>query len=299
MPIPDFQSLMLPLLQYLGDNKEHSNQEILEAMEQYFRLTEQEKAELLPSGKQRIYVNRVAWAKSHLKKAGLIQSPGRGLYAITPRGIEELENAPDKLTITYLLRYPEFQAFREGKAIPSTSPETNNENQTPEELIELGHEKIAQDLRLSLLEQIKSCSPRFFEQLVIDLLLEMGYGGSRKEAGTLTQQGADGGIDGIINEDRLGLDVIYVQAKRWECVVGRPEIQKFSGALLGKRAKKGIFITTSGFTKDAVEYAQSIDSRLVLIDGKKLTELMIECNIGVSISQTYTIKKLDSDYFIE
>lgn len=301
MPIPDFQSTMLPLLRFLGDGKLRSNQEIYEALEGQFSLTDEEKRQLLPSGKQRVFINRVAWAKSHLKQAGLLDSPRRGYYRITERGRTLLESNPRSIDCRRLQEFPEYVDFRTGKKTPHESEPQDvcSEEQTPEEIIELGFKKINHNLAQELLSSIKGCSSRFFERLVIDLLLAMGYGGSRQEAGKLTGEGSDEGIDGIINEDKLGLDVIYVQAKRWENGVSRPEIQKFAGALQGKRAKKGVYITTSSFTPGAIDFAKSIDSKIILIDGERLTELMIEHGVGVSIVQTYHLKKVDADYFLE
>lgn len=299
MAIPDFQSTMIPLLNHLKDGKEHSNQDIYETLEKQFKLTDEERRRLLPSGKQRVFINRVAWAKSHLKQARLLESPQRGVYKITPRGLKSLEEVKDRMTIKYLMKYNEFQEFKAKRTKDDTPHDNEDDNMTPQEIIELGYKKITTDLSISLIEIIKSCSSRFFEKLVIDLILAMGYGGSREDAGSLTGKGPDDGIDGIINEDKLGLDVIYIQAKRWDGNISRPEIQKFAGALLGKKARKGIFITTSSFTKDSIEYVKSIDAKIILIDGLKLSELMIAYNVGVSSTQVYEIKKVDSDYFLE
>jgi restriction system protein len=298
MPIPDFQSIMLPLLQYLADGRVRSNQEMHDALAKEFELSDQELREMLPSGKMRIFVNRLAWAKSHLKQAGLVDSPKRGQCVITQRGRQVADSPPERITIAYLKRFPEFERFRGGKGSATTKEETTDK-QTPAEDIEKGFQKHMNELARSLDESIRECSPQFFEKLVVDLLLAMGYGGSRQEAAQLTAPGADGGIDGVINEDRLGLDVIYVQAKRWDSNVGRQEIQKFAGALQGKRAKKGVFITTSDFTPDAREYVRNIDSRIILVDGGRLAELMIEHNVGVSVAQSYDLKKIDTDFFLE
>ncbi len=302
MAIPDFQSIMLPLLEYLGDNTERSNQDIHEAMEQRFALSEEEKRELIPSGRQLLFVNRVAWAKSYLKQAVLLHSPKRGVYATTPRGLELLAEQPERITVKLLTNYPEFRAFREGSAPkngPAAPEKESNDEITPLEQIESGYRNIVEELAESLLESVRHCSPRFFERLVMDVLLAMGYGGGREAGGMLTAKGADGGIDGVIAEDRLGLESIYVQAKRWEGTVGRPEIQKFCGALHGERARKGIFITTSDFSKEARAYAAAIDSKIVLVDGRRLAALMVEYNVGVSVETRYDIKRMDSDYFLE
>lgn len=301
MPIPDFQSTMRPLLEFLKDGKERSNSEIYDALEQHFHLTEDERRKLLPSGKQRVFINRVAWSKSHLKQARLLESPRRGVYKITPRGLDFLRKALGKITIKHLMQFNEFQQFRGKKPTSenSSEPEADCDAMTPQEHIEFGHNKLNEELSRSMIDALKSCSPAFFEQIVLDLMLAMGYGGSRENAGSLTSKGADEGVDGIINEDKLGLDVIYIQAKRWESNVSRPEIQKFAGALLGKKAKKGIFITTSSFSKDAVEFTKQIETTIILIDGAKLTDLMIEYNVGVTTSQKYEIKRIDTDYFSE
>ncbi len=300
MAIPDFQSLMLPLLRYLGDGKEHPNQETTEALATEMKLSEEDRAAVLPSGQQAVFSNRVAWAKSHFKSAGLIESTGRGVYRITERGREVLAKNPKRIDLKFLDQFPGYRAFRIGKktVVPPTVP-PDVAAMTPQEHIDLGYQQIRDDLASELLQRIKECSPAFFEQLVVDLLVAMGYGGSRQDAGRAVGKGGDGGVDGIIKEDRLGLDVIYIQAKRWEGSVGRPEIQKFAGALQGQRAKKGVFITTSSFSKDARDYASAIDSRLVLIDGEDLADYMIDNGIGVAEVGSYVVKRLDSDYFTQ
>ncbi len=307
MAIPDFQSILLPLLNYLSDGEEHSNQDIYEALESHFKMTDEEKKEFLPSGKQRVFVNRAAWAKSYLKQADLVEAVRRGYYKITELGKKVVfEDKPARIDIQFLMKFPAFVAFRSGRNNGEQQAEKVNKQidvcaseKTPEEYIEFGFNAVSQKIRQELQATIKSCSARFFEKMVVDLLLSMGYGGSRQEAGALTSKGSDEGIDGIINEDKLGLDVIYIQAKHWENNVSRPEIQKFAGALQGKRAKKGIFITTSGFTKEAHEFVKSIDNKIVLIDGERLAELMVEHNVGVDVVQAFYLKKVDADYFAE
>ncbi len=300
MAIPDFQTLMLPLLRYLGDGKEHPNQETTEALAIEMKLSEADRAAVLPSGQQAIFSNRVAWAKSHFKSAGLIESTGRGVYRITARGREVLAKNPKRIDLRFLDQFPGYREFRAGKkAAVATPVPIDVAAMTPQEHIDLGYQQIRDDLASELLQRIKECSPAFFEQLVVDLLVAMGYGGSRQDAGRAVGKGGDGGVDGIIKEDRLGLDVIYIQAKRWEGSVGRPEIQKFAGALQGQRAKKGVFITTSSFSKDARDYASAIDSRLVLIDGEDLADYMIDNGIGVAEVGSYVVKRLDSDYFTQ
>lgn len=298
MSIPDYQTIMLPLLQFLGDGKEKSMSESVDNISQRFKLSDDEKSLLLPSGKQTVISNRVGWAKTYMKKAMLIDSPRRGFFCITERGKKVLFEKPKGINVKYLEQFKEFVDFREIKTEPldntrSTSP------LTPMELLENGYLRLRNELAGELLRQIKQCTPGFFEKLVIDLLLGMGYGGSFKDAGKAIGQSGDGGIDGIIKEDKLGLDVIYVQAKRWENVVGRPEIQKFAGALLGQKARKGVFITTSGFTKDAREYVGQVDSKIILIDGETLADQMIDYGVGVANVTTYQIKKIDIDYFSE
>lgn len=300
MSIPDFQSIMLPLLKYLGDGKEHQLQETIDAIAKEFGLTLEERREPLPSGRQPIIDNRVGWARTYMKKAGLIEYTKRGHFKITERGKEVLAEEPKQIDVRYLKKFPgfiEFQALRKGE---EAEEETEEEAKlTPEESIESAYQRLRRNLAAELIQQVKNCSPVFFEKLVIDLLISMGYGGTRKDAGEAIGRSGDEGIDGIIKEDRLGLDIVYIQAKRWENPVSRPEIQKFAGALLGRKAKKGIFITTSSFTKDAREYAEKIESKIVLIDGDTLAQLMIDHNIGVSAVASYTLKKIDNDYFLE
>jgi restriction system protein len=303
MAIPDYQAIMLPLLKFAGDKKEHSTQETIDALSEEFGLTEEEKKELLPSGKQAVFPNRVGWAKTYLTKAGLLKSNRRSYYEITERGLETLRENLPSIDVTYLEQYPEFRRFRSAskkKEDDTKTPEINDRMQrTPVEILEGVYQELTQNLAQDLINKVMQCSPTYFERLVVDLLLKMGYGGSRKDAGEAIGKSKDEGIDGIIKEDRLGLDIIYIQAKRWQNCVGRPEIQKFAGALLGKHAKKGIFITTSTFTDEAREYAASIESKLVLIDGEELGRLMIDYNIGVSTDIVYEIKRIDSDYFEE
>jgi len=300
MPIPDFQSLMRPLLEHLSDGSLRPNQETLEIMAARFGLTDDERAELLPSGKQPVFVNRVAWAKSHLKGAGLIEAPQRAVYRITPRGMTLLGNHDGPIGMNVLKEFPEYLEFRSGKSqndgeikeVPSEADDL-----TPEEHLEYGYSEIRKKLIAEILEEVAKCPPEFFERLVVELLVSMGYGGSRADAGRAVGKSGDGGIDGIIKEDRLGLDVIYIQAKRWEGTVGRPEIQKFAGALQGVRARKGIFLTSSSFSAEAVRYAANIENKIILVDGSTLAGLMVDHDVGVTRAQKYEIKRLDSDYF--
>lgn len=302
MTIPDYQTIMLPLLRFAGDGKVHSKHEAVEYLAAEFEITEDERKALLPSGKQGLFDNRVAWAKSYMKQARLIDSPKRGLFVITERGKQVLSDSPKRIDVKYLERFPEFVEFRQRKRKKGTKevlPKVLKLETNPEEALETAFQELEDNLSSELIQTINDCSPQFFERLVIDVLVKMGYGGSRKEAGQAVGGTGDGGIDGIIKEDKLGLDIIYIQAKRWENIVGRPEIQKFAGALQGQRARKGIFITTSDFTKDALGYVKNIESKIILIDGSRLAELMVEHNVGVSPVASYEIKKIDSDYFVE
>lgn len=300
--IPDFQTIMLPLLEYFVDNKEHSTSEIVEHISNTFSLSEEQRNQLLPSGTQATIYNRVIWAKTYLKKAGLIESIGRSLFKISKRGHDVLEKKPKKITIKYLEQFPEFIEFKNLKKVDKVVIDEENkllEKWTPEELIRIGYKVITDTLKSDVINNIMNCSPGFFEKLVVDLLIKIGYGGSVEDAGRAIGKSGDGGIDGIIKEDKLGLDFIYVQAKRWEGPVGRPEIHKFVGALTGKQANKGVFITTSRFTDEAKDFVTHLNTKVVLIDGGQLAQLMIENDIGVTKADTYEIKKIDTDYFIE
>jgi len=292
---------MLPLLNYAGDAAPHKLSDAISALSDEFKLSQIEREELLPSGTQFIMANRVGWARTYLKKAGLLSDPKRGFFQITDRGKELLRTNPKEINSKFLRKYDEFNDFR-NKSNAKDQPEITpvySAYPTPEEALEYGHQKLSENLSDEIIEQIMSCTPAFFERLVVELLVKMGYGGSLKEAASIVGKSGDGGIDGIIKEDKLGLDAIYIQAKRWDSVVGRPEIQKFVGALDGQKARKGIFITTSSFTKDAVEYAKGTTVKVVLIDGERLADLMMENNLGVSTVMTYEIKRVDSDYFDE
>jgi len=294
MAIPDYQAIMLPLLKHLGDGQERSNADSLEALAAQFGLTEEERKELLSSG-QRTFANRLAWAKTYLKQAGLIEAPRRGCHKITERGIKVLKQNPQTVNNDFLMQFSEFAAFMKRTTV--TKENDLDDDKTPQEHVEYGYQEIRRELADEVLKRIKECHPNFFERLVVDLVVAMGYGGSRRDAGKAIGTAGDGGIDGIIKEDKLGLEAIYIQAKRWDGNVSRPEVQKFAGALAGQQAKKGIFITTSGFTKEAEEYVQKIDSRIVLINGTQLAELMIDHDIGVTRVASYDVKRIDSDYF--
>lgn len=312
MPIPDFQSAMLPILKLTADGRDHRLAEGVEAVAREFKTTEEELNQLLPSGRQRLIYNRVGWAKTYLQKAGLIEANGRGRYRITSRGKDALKANPNRIDMEFLKQFPEYNAFAtagrsttEGADPAEVAavdvPRIRYTNvaalATPEEQLEASHGALRSNLAQDLLEKVKSCSPRCFEELVVDLLVALGYGGSRKDAGQAVGQSGDEGIDGIIKEDRLGLDLVFMQAKRWAKTVGRPDVQGFSGSLDGKRARKGVFITTSTFSKEAREYVEHIEKKIVLIDGPELARLMIENGVGVTEVATYTVKKMDLDYF--
>jgi len=299
MAIPDFQTIMLPLLRFMGDGKDHSIHEAVDKLAEDFSLSVQDLNEMLPSGKQTTFYNRVGWARTYLSKSGLLEISRRSFYRITERGRIVLKDNPSKIDMRFLQQFPEFVDFRESQRKPSVGREEPEPigGRTPEEILEDAFQEIRDDLAADLLENVKNCSPAFFERLVVELLVKMGYGGSRKEAARAVGQVGDGGIDGIIDEDRLGLDAIYIQAKRWDNVVGRPEIQKFVGALMGKRARKGIFITTSNFSPEAISYVSGIDFKVVLIDGKRLADLMIDYDIGITEVTSYKLQRIDSDFF--
>lgn len=301
MPVPDFQSFFLPLLKFAADNKTHSTQEGYDTLAVHFQLSQNDLKEMLPSGKQTTFKNRVAWARVYLSKALLLESPKRGYFHITERGKDLLRSDPDDLRVKHLKQYPEFVEFHTSSSSKNTNGKSVDEDKTttPEETLESAYQELRRSLASEMLANISKNSPEFFEKLVVKLLVKIGYGGSIKDAGQAIGQNGDEGIDGIIKEDKLGLDFIYIQAKRWQGPVGRPEIQKFVGALHGQRAKKGVFITTGMFTRDAQHYVQTIDPKVVLIDGKRLVDLMIDYNLGASTVDAYEIKKIDSDFFVE
>lgn len=303
--IPDYQSLMLPILRLVSDRQEYKYRDIIEKMAIEFNVTDEERKELLASGNQAIFDNRVGWAKTYLKKAGLLDSPKRATFVITEIGIQTLNKNPVRIDAKYLRQFPSFVEFQHvGRIDNDTESESLREEpneQTPEENLDKAYQRIRKTLALELLNRVVDLTPTFFERLVVELLVKMGYGGSIKDAGKAIGKSGDEGIDGTIKEDKLGLDIIYIQAKKWRpgIVVGRPELHKFVGALAGQGAKKGIFITTSNFTKDALEYTPKNETKIVLIDGEQLAQLMIDYNLGCTTQQTYELKKIDSDYFGE
>ena len=299
MAVPDFQSLMLPFMSCVGDGNDHDLNDISDCAALQLGLSEEDMRETLPSGRQSRFRNRIGWDRTYLGKAGLIEKTGRGRCRITERGKQLLATQPERIDIKLLRQYPEFVAFTTGGRDGSVSSEESVAvDQTPEELLESSYQSLMNGLADEVLERVKQCSPTFFEQLVVELLVAMGYGGSLADAGSAVGRSGDGGIDGVIKEDKLGLDAVYVQAKRWEGNVSRPTVQAFVGSLEGRRAHKGVLITTSGFTRDATEYVKSIEKRVVLIDGSRLAQLMIEHNVGVAETARYSLKRLDEDYFV-
>jgi len=297
---------MLPLLKIAGDGKEHNLTASIETLAQQFGLNEQERNELLPSGKQRKFDNRVGWARTYLQKAHLLSYTGRSKFCITDQGMKVLKDNTTYINIKFLTQFPAFLEFRhlpekENKVnehLQTSQEMIEKTSQTPQEILEASYQSLRQTLAQEILEQIKNSPPKFFESLVVDLLVAMGYGGSRKDAGQAVGQVGDGGIDGIIKEDKLGLDAIYLQAKRWEATVGSPVVQGFAGALMGKKARKGILITTSNFSQQARSYASGIDNlKIILIDGEQLAQLMVDHDVGVTEESRYVVKKIDLDYF--
>jgi restriction system protein len=304
MPIPDYQTLMLPLLRVTADGQEHTIADSSERIATEFNLSEGERGEMLPSGGQLKLFSRVGWARTYMAKAGLLENPSRGKWRITARGRALLKTNPKKIDVNLLNQYPEFVEFREKSPNNKVNSVSTADSelatvQTPQELLESSHQTLHGQLAEDLLDRISKASPRFFEKLVVDLLVKMGYGGSRKDAGEAIGKSGDDGIDGIIKEDRLGLDAVYIQAKRWKATVGRPEVQSFAGSLEGHRARKGVFITTSQFSNDAREYVTRIEKKIILIDGQHLADLSIEFGIGVVPEHTYNVNRVDLDYFEE
>jgi restriction system protein len=304
MSVPHFQEIMLPLLRELSNGKIHTTRELIESLSDSMKLTDEDRKELLPSGQQPLFDNRVGWARTYLKKAGLVESDKRGTQKITQKGLDILKDSPKEINVQFLERFPEFLEFlysnKNSTAKKTDIQKDDSFGETPEEQLESSYVSIRTDLAQELLQKIKSSSPQFFEQIVVDVVVAMGYGGSRYDAGKAVGRSGDGGIDGIIKEDKLGLDTIYLQAKRWDAPVPVKEVRDFTGALLAKGARKGVFVTTSQFSKDAYEHANSIrELKIVLIDGSTLVNMMIDLGVGVSIQKTYKISKIDSDYFEE
>ncbi len=298
---------MLPLLESLGDGKEHPIIEIREGIAATLAITERDREELLPSGKQSIYNNRLGWAKTYLDKAGMLRTIRRGVYQITDRGRSVLAEHPTRVDVATLSRFSEFEEFHRRREAsqdvdrPSELyvPATTERDETPQESLDTVYQQLRRGLEAEVLAAVRASSFGFFERLVVELLVKMGYGGSLKDAGKAIGRSGDDGLDGVIKEDHLGLDAIYVQAKRWENTVGRPQVQSFAGSLEGVRGRKGVFITTSTFSSEAREYVSRIEKKIVLIDGVQLAGLMVDFDIGVSTINVYEVKKVDSDYFSE
>jgi restriction system protein len=300
MAIPDYQSVMLPLLRFVSDGAEYRFRDAIIRLAEELNLSRSELQETLPSG-GRIFDNRVGWARTYLKKAGLLQYPKRLYIQVTNRGKAVLSKNPTKIDVSFLKQFPEFLDFQSPKKVNKhdalIEPQDSSKD-TPEELLASGYLKLRKQLELDLLDRVKSCTPDFFERMVVRLLTRMGYGGSISDAGEAIGKSGDGGIDGVIKGDRLGLDRLFIQAKKWDSnTVGRPDIQRFVGALHGQKATKGAFITSSTFSKEAKQYAEGIERRVILIDGEQLAKLMVDYDLGVSEVETYTVKKIDSDFF--
>lgn len=308
--IPDYQSLMLPLLKMLQYDNEMQISEYTSALAEQFHLTEDECREMLPSGRQETFKNRAGWARTYLVKAGLLSGVSRGTVKITPLGKQILDSHPTRIDRNFLMKFESFQEFQR-KSVPESDRKASQVDETqndgpavvisdsddPMSRLESAYAELRTLLADELLDTVKTSSPEFFESLVVDLLVAMGYGGSRRDAGQAVGRSGDGGIDGIIKEDRLGLDVVYVQAKRWDGSVGRPTVQEFAGSLDGYRARKGVLITTSRFTSDAQEYVDRIEKRIVLINGEQLAKYMIDFGIGVADVSTIHVRRIDQDYF--
>jgi restriction system protein len=308
MAVPDFQSFMRPLLARCGDGQEYPLAYLRAHLSEDLQISEEDAKEKLSSGKQTKYENRIYWAAIYLHRAGCLERVRRGVFKITARGRQLLSENPGKITVQVLNQFPEFKIFHSGKTDKATVPVPLEEEtstpaeidavQTPEEVLENSYLAVQNSLANELLDTVKKMTSDEFEQLVIQLLVAMGYGGSLQDAGEAVGKSGDEGIDGIIKEDKLGLDNIYIQAKKWvDTIVGRPIVQAFAGSLEGHRARKGVMITTSSFSNDAKNYVQKIEKKIVLIDGKRLAQLMIEHNVGVIVTKTYTLKKVDQDFF--
>ncbi len=307
MPIPDYQTLMLPVLRLAAEG-ETRVADVAERVADDLGLTQEEREALLPSGRQRVLINRIYWAKSYMSKAGLIASPARGRFVASDKGKALLATGPERIDVALLMREPEFRAFYKGEngtdeqeTVPAKAAGIAPLTTTPEEQIDAAHATLTAALRDELLQRVLSNSPSFFEQLIVDLLVAMGYGGSHKDAAAQLGRTGDGGVDGVVNEDRLGLDRIYVQAKRYAPgnPVGRPDVNGFVGSLVGLGATKGVFVTTSTFSQPARDYVRHLAQRVILIDGRELADLMIEHGVGVRDYRQVVFKRLDEDFFGE
>lgn len=308
MPIPTYEELMLPLLSLLADGKQHQFANLVPTLETRFDLSESERTELLPSGRVSKFRSRLHWAATYMAASGLVDRPQRGWLQVTPRGIAVLNEKPTKIDNSFLNRYPEFRAFRErsrkkpkdsAAGSDTTALWPTDSQLSPEEALETSYLAIRQQLAEELLTKLQEGSPQFFEKVVVDLLVAMGYGGSKPSVAKAVGRSGDEGIDGVINEDKLGLDVVYIQAKRWSSSVGSPVVHQFTGSLEGKKANKGVLITTSTFTKEARDFVNLIGKRVVLIDGETLADFMIDYDVGVTTASTFVVKRVDNDYFEE
>jgi restriction system protein len=299
-PVPDYQTIMLPLLKVAGDDREHAIRDTIEQLAEEFCLTPEQRREMLPKGSMTKWVNRIYWASTYLRKAGLLESVGRGVFQISDKGRAVLQDPPDRITIAFLSQFDSFNEFRKPSESATEKHDVSEvETETPEEILESAYQRLREEVAEDILERIKAGPPVFFEKLVVELLVKMGYGGTVEDAGHALGASGDGGVDGLIKQDRLGLDTLYIQAKRWQQNVGEPEIRDFVGALVGKAANKGVFLTTSDFTDSAKAYAVRIPQNLVLLDGKKIADYMIDFNLGVTSITTYELKRVDTDYFEE
>lgn len=306
MAVPTYDQLMLPLLRLAGAGRASDLPTAEKLLAEEFQLSADDRTLKLPSGQQTALRNRTGWASFYLMKAGLLNKPKRGFFEITSRGRDVLKSPPPNIDKAYLSTFPEFVEFLMGSSTgqgansqPASTMNSGAESVTPDEALQGAYQQLRGELASEVLERLLNVSPEFFEQIVVELLVALGYGGSRRDAGERIGKSGDGGIDGIIKEDKLGLDAIYIQAKRWQGSVGRPEIQKFVGALHGQRARKGVFMTTSAFSAEARDYVSNIDVKVVLLDGTQIANLMIDSGVGVTPVATYVVKRLDSDYFDE
>jgi len=307
MAIPDYETLMLPVLKVAGDGQEHRIGDVVDQLARDFGLTEEERQQILPSGKQATFANRVGWAKTYLVQAGLLEATKRAHFKITNRGKKTLAGNPSRIDGQFLSQFPEFIQFKERGKAPGTevlthdgeAPRAPLQAETPDELLRSTVKQIETALKKELLDRILAAPPAFFEGLIVALLLAMGYGGSREEAGKIVGRSGDGGIDGVIDQDALGLDRVYVQAKRYvaDNAVSEPEIRAFSGSLGAAKANKGVFVTTSYFTQPALNFAERHPFKIVLIDGERLAALMVRHNVGVRVDETLYLKKIDEDFF--
>ncbi len=308
MPIPTYYQIMLPLLQLVRDQRVWHVRDVEQPLAAHFKLSNAEVSQLLASGQKSVFYDRIGWAKTYLTQAGLLEKTGRGLFKITPMGNELLATNPPAIDRPLLLKYESFRAFESRTRgtdddPPAASPHAAvalppaDDQQTPDERIADAYKDLRAVLEDDLRQRLHVLDPAFFEQIVLDVLRAMGYGAATPHGGLRVGGSGDGGIDGIIYEDRLGLDMIYVQAKRWQGTVGSQLMRDFVGALVGKQANKGIFITTSTFTRDATDYIERVPQKVILIDGERLVALMFDYNVGVTTAQSFVVKKIDLNYF--